>query len=288
MKTETMENVRIPAEKWEIIEEYSFAEPQTRESNGLLIETGNNHMLKAVKARIERDEEIRALWNCSNIVAMKRLGYSDHGKQHVEIVADHSLRLLSMLRKAGVEPSSMADYGLTYDDAELIVFLAACLHDVGHSIHRDNHSQYGIWVAAPILNRILDGFYSAEIKTIITSEVLHSISVHHKDSKPLTIEAGILRVADALDMAQGRTRLWDDANYKHNIHAISAQAIESVEIVDGSVKPVLVRINMSSSAGVFQIDELLRPKLSGSGIQDYVQVEGHVTCEKKIVTCFNL
>jgi metal-dependent HD superfamily phosphatase/phosphodiesterase len=39
---------------------------------------------------------------------------------------------------------------------------------------------------------------------------------------------------------------------------------------------------------VFQIDELLRPKLSGSGIQDYIQVEGHVTSEKKIVTCFNL
>lgn len=288
MKTETMENVKGSAEKWEILEEYSFAEPQTRESNELLIDTGNNQMLKVIKARIERDEEIQALWKCSNVVAMKRLGYSDHGKQHVEIVANYSLKLLSMLNDSGVRPSAVDDHGLTYEDAEVVVFLAACLHDVGHSIHRDNHSEYSIWVAAPILDHILDGFYSVEIKTIIKSEVLHSISVHHKDSKPLTVEAGVLRVADALDMAHGRTRLWDDASYKNNIHAISAQAIESVEILAGDTKPILVRIVMSGSAGVFQIDELLRPKLNGSGIQDYIQVEGHVTCEKKIVTCFNL
>lgn len=122
--------------------------------------------------------------------------------------------------------------------------------------------------------------------TIVTSEVLHCIAVHHKDSKPLTIEAGVLRISDALDMAHGRTRLWDDAKDNGNIHAVSAKAIDSVEIMPGKSKPVLVCIKMSGSAGVFQVDELLMPKLAGSGIQDLVQIEAQVTCEKQIIGDF--
>ncbi len=182
----------------------------------------------------------------------------------------------------------MRDYGLSYDDAEVILFLAACLHDVGHAIHRESHAEHSLCLAAPMLGKILAGAYPAEKATIITAEVLHCIASHHPPVRPLTIEAGVLRVSDALDMAHGRTRLWDDASLNSKIHAVSAKAIESVEVEKGSVKPVLIKIRMSGSAGVFQVDELLRPKLTGSGIENYVRIEARVECEKQIISDFIL
>lgn len=285
MKTEIMNNSK--KEGWEFVDEYSYAE-SPQEPLRLDISTGNNQILRAVKARVEASTELAALWKCSNVIAMSRLGYSDHGMSHVEIVAGHSLKLLKMLNAAGVKPSCMRDYGLAFEDAEVILFMGACLHDIGHSIHRDHHSEYSLFLAAPLLNKILEGIYPQETLTIVVSEVLHCIAVHHKDSKPLTIEAGIMRVSDALDMAHGRTRLWDEASYCNNIHAVSAKAIDSVEIVEGTAKPILIKIKMTGSAGVFQIDELLRPKLGGSGIQEYVQVEADIDCEEKIINSFTI
>jgi metal-dependent HD superfamily phosphatase/phosphodiesterase len=287
MKTEIESNRGKTMGKWQLIDEYSYIEPLSRAAR-LEVEVDDNPTLRLVKGRVDKNTELMALWTCSNVIAVNRLGYSDHGLKHVEIVVGHALRIQKLLNEAGIKPSCMGDYGLSYDDAEVITFLGACLHDIGHSIHRDNHSQYGIWLAIPIINKLLEGIYPQETLTYITSEVLHCIAVHHKDSRPLTIEAGILRVSDALDMAHGRTRLWDESRSNSNIHAISARAIDSVEIVKGTSKPITIKISMSGSAGVFQIDELLRPKLMGSGIQDYVQVDVHVSSENSLVNDFTL
>jgi metal-dependent HD superfamily phosphatase/phosphodiesterase len=286
MKTEMIEKMNDEANKWEYIDEYSYDEPVSSEELPLNIPTGNNRVLCILKDRAEKNIELSTLWKCSNVIAINRLGYSDHGKKHVEIVANNAIRILKLIVDSGIQPSSVRDYGLSYDDAEVILFLGACLHDIGHSVHRDNHTQYSVFFAAPLLGGILADIYPQEKLTIITAEVLHCIAVHHKDSRPLTVESGILRISDALDMAHGRTRLWDDANDNCNIHAVSARAIDAVEILPGKNKPVLVSIKMSGSAGVFQVDELLRPKLAGSGLQDLVQIEARVACEKQIITDF--
>jgi metal-dependent HD superfamily phosphatase/phosphodiesterase len=286
MKTEMIVKMDEKTNNWEYIDEYSYDEPLNHEKLPLNVPTGNNRILNILKDRVEKDTELSTLWKCSNVIAINRLGYSDHGKKHIEIVANNALRILKLITDSGVQPSCVRDYGLSYDDAEAILFLGACLHDIGHSIHRDNHTLYSVFLSAPLLSRILADIYPQEILTIVISEVLHCIAVHHKDSRPLTMEASVLRISDALDMAHGRTRLWDDANDNSNIHAVSAKAIDAVDILPGKEKPVLVSIRMSGSAGVFQIDELLRPKLAGSGMQDFVQIEAHVTCEKQIITDF--
>jgi metal-dependent HD superfamily phosphatase/phosphodiesterase len=287
MKTEIENNCNKAMSGWKLIDEYSYAEPPYRPEH-LEMSVGENRTLKAVKGRVDESVELHTLWACSNVVAMGRLGYSDHGMKHVEIVARHAQKILRLLYDAGVKPSCMRDHGMSYEDAETIIFLGACLHDIGHSIHRDSHSQYGVWLAMPLLEKLLDGIYSRDKKTIINSEVLHCIAVHHKDSRPLTLEAGVLRVSDALDMAHGRTRLWDDTSNISNIHAISARAIQAVEVSRGKTRPVSIGISMSGSAGVFQVDELLRPKLAGSGIQDYVQVDVKVNCEKGLAGDFTI
>jgi len=285
MKTE-MTKSDDKENRWEYIDEYSFDEPLSNELTPFEVPMGTNRILGILKDRVESNVELAALWKCSNVTAINRLGYSDHGKKHVEIVANNALRMLRLIADSGIQPSCVQDYGLSYEDAEVILFLGAFLHDIGHSVHRDNHTQYSVFFAAPLLGRLLADIYPQEKLTVVTSEVLHCIAVHHKDCRPLTIEAGILRISDALDMAHGRTRPWDDAHTNSNIHAVSARAIDAVDILPGREKPVLISIRMSGSAGVFQVDELLRPKLAGSGIHDLVQIEAKVTCEKQIIADF--
>ena len=119
--------------------------------------------------------------------------------------------------------------------------------------------------------------------------MLHAIIAHRAGGKPLTLEAGIVRVADALDMAKGRSRI-PMSGGSMSIHSISAAAIEAVHIEAGQGKPVRLRIEMSNSAGVFQLDQLFREKLAGSGLEPYVEVEAHIEgeAEKRLFTAYRL
>ena len=73
-----------------------------------------------------------------------------------------------------------------------------------------------------------------------------------------------MRVADALDMEHGRSRVPFEAG-RPNIHSLSAAAIDDVHITAGRERPVRVEIDMNNSSGLFQVDELLATKLRGSG-----------------------
>ena len=76
-----------------------------------------------------------------------------------------------------------------------------------------------------------------------------------------------MRVADALDMSKGRSRIPFEAG-RVSIHSLSAAAVEAVgSCQDGERHPMLVEIEMNNSAGVYQVDELLRKKLRGSGLE---------------------
>ncbi len=130
------------------------------------------------------------------------------------------------------------------------------------------------------VQKLLKPIYSEEERIILSSEVLHAIVSHEHTRKPLTVEAGIVRIADALDMEQGRARIPFEAG-KIDIHSVSALSIERVEIQEGKEKPVVIKITMSNSAGVFQIDELLKPRIENSGLQDQIHVVAEITGEKE-------
>ena len=101
---------------------------------------------------------------------------------------------------------------------------------------------------------------------------MHAIISHRSDGRPQTLEAGVVRVADALDMAKGRSRIPFEAG-QVNIHSVSAAAIERVVIARGDSRPVRIFIELNNSSGIFQIDSLLREKLHGSGLEQYLEVE---------------
>jgi metal-dependent HD superfamily phosphatase/phosphodiesterase len=242
---------------------------------------GNSLLEKALQV-VNQDTEIKTLWRVINVNAIDRLRMSDHGAVHYQIVANIALRLGRILHKSGVAMSMTKDYELSNEFAELVILLASLLHDLGMTISREGHEEFSLFLANDILHRILE-FLPVEERTIVISEVLHAIIAHRSDGKPYTIEAGIVRVADALDMSEGRSRIPYEAG-KVDIHAVSAAAIDKVEILTGEDKPIQINIWMNNSAGIFQVDELLKKKLFGSGLEKYVKVRAFVEspAEKKL------
>ncbi len=249
----------------------------------------HNPKLSRIVEVVNDHDRLYALWLAANTTAVDRLGMSDHGPVHMQIVANSALRILRLLVAGGVVPDTVAAWGLEAEDAEVVVVLAALLHDVGLSIHRPGHEDFSLFVSQPLLDELLTPHYEEPAQTVIRSEILHAIISHRADGNPLTVEGGVLRVADALDMAQGRSRIPFEAG-STSIHAVSAAAIEAVHIERGDEHPVRVRILMGNSAGVFQVDELLRRKLRGSGLEQHILVEAIVEgeTEKRLVQRFRL
>ncbi|HZU11946.1 MAG TPA: HD domain-containing protein [Chloroflexota bacterium] len=249
----------------------------------------HNPRLQELVARIDAMTELHQLWRCANVNAVDRAGISDHGPTHVQIVANISLKLLRLLMMGGVEPSIVRDYGLTPQDAEVVVVLGAALHDIGMSIHRHEHETYSLILGAPIARRLLAGLYEEPLLTIMTSETLHAVIAHRSDERTYTIEASSVKVGDALDMTQGRSRIPFEAGAV-NIHSLSAAAVERVIIERGETVPINIEVILNNSAGLFQLDELLRPKIASSSIAPYVQVEARIEgeIEKRLLPVYNI
>lgn len=249
----------------------------------------HNPRLHKVMDLVNQDDDLYALWLAANVNAVERLEMTDHGPVHVKIVMNIAVRMLRLLSDAGVEPSVTIHYRLPPEDAEVVVALAALLHDVGMSIHRTGHEEFSLFIAKDKLDEMLPQIYDRRTSTIMRSEVLHAIIAHRSGGLPLTLEAGIVRIADALDMAKGRSRIPFAAG-SPSIHSISAQAIEAVTIDKGAERPIRLTVEMSNSAGVFQLDQLFRDKLKGSGIEKYVEVEGRMEgdTEKRLFQQFKL
>ena len=231
-----------------------------------------NVKLSTILERMNSDEELKALWKASNINAIDRLGFSDHGSTHVRIVARNALRMLRLLMEAGHQPGMVKNYGLTKEDAEVVVVLASVMHDIGLSVHRENHDEFSIMLSPPILRRSLQGLYEEPNLTFMIAETQHAMISHHEGFVPYTIEGGVVRVADALDMEKGRARI-PFASGSVNIHSVSALAIDKVRVGKGAERPIQIDILMNNSAGIFQVDELLKEKIARSGLRDLITVE---------------
>ncbi|SDQ47605.1 HD domain-containing protein [Natronobacterium texcoconense] len=226
--------------------------------------------LNRVLEFVDDDEEIQTYLEAQNVNAVDRMQYNDHGTKHIEIVRNRALCLYDLLKAGGVEFHA-SQQGLAEEDESVIIALAATLHDVGHVVHRDEHVYYSIPLAADILDRVLPEFYDVAETVRMKGEVLHAILCHHTAETPLTTEAGVIRVADALDMESGRSRI----PYEHGgrgINTLSSQAIKRVSLHEGETRPVMVEIAMTNAAGVYQVDNLLKAKLEDSGLEDEIRI----------------
>jgi metal-dependent HD superfamily phosphatase/phosphodiesterase len=219
---------------------------------------------------LETDIEIQTLWYMANRTS-RRAAVNDHGPVHVRTSMHHGDTLLRLLIEAGIQPNSITDHAMTEDDARTVVLLGVALHDVGMSIHRDRHELLSVPIALDWLRRRLPPIYTEPQLTVIVSEVVHAVLAHNVNERCLTLEAGIVKVADALDMTKGRSRKAINAG-KIDIHSISAAAVEAVRVTRGTNKPIRVEVDINNPAAVFHLNEVFGKKLAHSSLEPYVEV----------------
>jgi uncharacterized protein len=248
-----------------------------------------NRKLRTLIERANADKRLKGWWHVANVNATVRMEINDHSWVHIQIVTNIALKLLRQLTKHHIEPSVVRDFNMTNDDAEVVVALGALLHDAGMSIHREGHEEFSLFLVEPEIRKLLDGIYEEPELTVITSEVLQAIISHRSGGEPFALEAGVVRVADALDMAQGRSRIPFEKG-RVSMHSLSAAAIDDVTITDGEETPIKIEIVMNNSSGLYQVDGLLKAKLTGSGLEPYVEVIAHIDteAEKRLVPIYRL
>ena len=285
---ETKDRIEDPISE-EAVRETRLTPAQAVEKMHINLPVRGNRKLRKLLERVNEDKQLKGWWHVSNVNAVVRMEINDHSWVHIQIVANIALKLLRQLTKHHVEPAVVRDYGMSRDDAEIVVVLGALLHCIGMSVHREGHEDWSLFLAEPKMRQLLEGLYDEPERTVIIVEVLGAITSHREDGKPLTLEAGIVRVADALDMAKGRSRI----PFEHgrvSIHSLSAAAIDSVHIGDGEKAPIAIEIEMNNSSGVYQVDELLKAKLRGSGLEPYVEVVARIDteAEKSLIPLYRL
>jgi metal-dependent HD superfamily phosphatase/phosphodiesterase len=285
---ETQERIEEPVSP-EAMRETRLTPAQAVEKMHINLPVRGNRKLRRLMERVDADKQLKGWWHVSNVNAVVRMEINDHSWVHIQIVANIALKILRQLFKHSVEPSMVRDYGMEREDAEVVVALSALLHCIGMSVHRHGHEDFSIILAEPKMRELLAGIYDEPELTVIISEVLQAITSHRSDGQPLALEAGILRVADALDMAEGRSRIPFEKG-RVSMHSLSAAAIDDVSIKDGETRPVMIEIVMNNSSGLFQVDGLLKAKLRGSGLEPYVEVIAHIDtdAEKRLVQVYKL
>ncbi len=222
------------------------------------------------------DEEARSHWDMANFITVRKLGYNDHGRVHGLLTGAASVAILELLLAAGVKPDTLEGGFGDVDDCYMVVLLSTMLHDIGNQVHRKEHEQFGVTLAIPVLNRILEKLIpSAEKRIKLRALMLHSIYTHDLIADPLTIEAGITAVADGTDITKGRGRKAFSLG-SIDIHSVSALAVDEVRIVKGDRKPVEIQVVMNNPAGLFQVEEILTRKVVKSPIRGYISVVAEI------------
>jgi metal-dependent HD superfamily phosphatase/phosphodiesterase len=230
------------------------------------------------------DPEVEAVQNYANDVSIMRLGFNDHGPVHMRTVCLNAIFMLSILHKAGIKTSLQTEEAGTFADSVTAVVLASFLHDFGMSIGRQDHELYSVFLALPIIERILGklipGDENLTRRVVIRSIAMEGIVGHMGTRRIHSVEAGLILIADGCDMTKGRARIpmvLDNAPKVGDIHKYSANSIESVEITAGEQKPIRIQVTMSAEVGFFQIEEILLQKISCSPAKQYVELLAGVT-----------
>jgi Uncharacterized conserved protein len=232
---------------------------------------------RAVFDALNSAPALRETQEYANAVSIRRLGYNDHGPVHMRQVALNAVRMISLLRDAGIQTSLEEEESGGFDDSLCAVFIAGFLHDIGMAIGRDRHEQMSLILAAPFIERGLDAVptWDTARRVAIRATVMECIAGHMGTQRIHSLEAGIVLVADGCDMTKGRARIpmiFNTVPSVGDIHKYSANSIEHVRISKGKKKPVLISVEMSAEVGFFQIEEVLLKKIDASPAKEHIEL----------------
>ena len=252
----------------------SFLDVKLRETiKGL----GFSHRVAAMAELLSEDAEIQAVQEYANSVSIKRLGYNDHGPVHVRTVALNGLIMMGLLKRADIKTTLELEECGTFDDSVIAVLLAAFLHDFGMSVGRQDHELHSVYIAHPIIDRLLLQVYPQDLakRVVLRSLSLEGISGHMGTRTIHSLEAGVIQIADGCDMTKGRARIplaLAGSPRVGDIHQYSGNAIEEVRLLPGQEKPIHIEVFMSSEVGLFQVEAVLLGKISASTAKSQVEL----------------
>jgi metal-dependent HD superfamily phosphatase/phosphodiesterase len=221
---------------------------------------------------LANDPEARANWDMADYMTTNKLNYNDHGMTHAVIAAANAILIFDLLVKADLMPDVVTSGAGDLDDACLVTAAATLLHDIGNQVHRKYHEMMGVGLAREVLDRLMPHTYPEVTQRIeLRAFILHAILAHDFDPPPLTVEAGIVAVADGTDVTKGRGRKAFDLG-KVDIHSVSALAIDEVHIAAGKDYAVEITVVMNNSAGIFQIEDTLTKKVVRGPLARWITV----------------
>lgn len=232
------------------------------------------------------DEEIQHLQDYANTVSIKRLGYNDHGPVHMRTVAKNCIEILNILNGQGIALNLQTEGIGTFEDSTIAVIMAAFLHDIGMTVSRSGHENSSIFLSMPIIERILSKVYAGnrKMQVILRSLILECISGHMATNPVFSLEAGVLLVGDGCDMEKGRARipmLFNKESRVGDIHKYSADAIDRVSFQPGEKRPLRINVEMNSSVGLFQVEEVLMAKINSSPLRQHIGLYAYVRGEER-------
>ena len=232
---------------------------------------------------LKNSPKVQSYLRTANRMAVSRLGYTDHGPIHAEVATWNAIKIFNILDDT-FRPNVVAEGIGDTDDGRLIVLASTYLHDIGMTVHREEHYQASLQLAVPILEPKLEAIYSdPALATDILSFIMHGIYSHDDDTQCLTLEAGITKLGDGSDLTKGRT-IVPYHKGKVDIHSVSALAINNVILEPGKKKPLRITVAMDNPAGVFQVQAVLEKKIRTSGLRDHVQIEVLVNGERLVLS----
>lgn len=242
--------------------------------------------LAKVVDSVLNDTLVASIQNYANVVSIQRLGYNDHGPVHARIVALNSLKILRLLNEGGVPPSVVSEGVATYEDARIATFLGAFLHDLGMAVTRDDHERHSIHMADRILDKHLALVYEDEGQIWMMKALVNECIIGHMGHYRIhSVEAGTVMLGDGADCTRGRAQIPALLNKNPmlgDIHRFSASAVTEVRILKGSRKPVRIEVDMTASAGLYQVEEVLMGKAKNSPIMNYLEIAAHLDGEERL------
>ena len=254
------------------------------------VPTRANRKLATLVERVNDDTQLKAWWHVANVNAVERLEINDHSWVHIQIVTNIALKLLRQLTKHGVEPAMVRDYGMSRATTpRSSVTLGALLHCIGMSVHRDGHEDFSLFLAEPKMRELLDGLYDEPERTRDRPRC-------SRDHEPPRVrQAAHPRSRDR--PRRGRARhgegpLAHPVRARPRVHPLALRGgdRQTCTSSDGDERADLIEIVMNNSSGIYQVDELLKAKLRGSGLEPYVEVVAHIDteAEKSLVPLYRL
>lgn len=134
---------------------------------------------------LRRDAEVVAFLQAAN-TSMKALGYTEHGQRHAALVGNIGENVLDHL---GYDPR-----------VPQLANVAGYLHDIGNSIHRQNHALSGSLMAWTILKRM--GMSPQE-----SAIVMNAIGNHEEERGTATTPvAAAVIIGDKADVHRSRVQ----------------------------------------------------------------------------------